>query len=269
MPRSNDVEVGEKPATTSTVPVVGIGASAGGLTALESFLPGIKKGAGLAFVVVQHRSRHESLLADLLERYRRSGLEPIAHETPVEANHIYVIRQRRPTRRTPAFGATGGAARRAPRRSTASFISLARARGARGAGVLLSGTGSGGTLGLRAIKEAGGLTIAQEGCSTTAGAQRGHRRGRLRAAGRRHRPSSSSISATSTRSREVEDGPPSVPDADLRTAATRNPRLQRLQGPHGGTRAARMQVLLIDEVPKFIERLRSSRPRSTRCCRTC
>jgi len=94
MPRSkaDDVEVGEKATSTSTVPVVGIGASAGGLTALESFLPGIKKGAGLAFVVVQHLDPdHESLLADLLERLSPIPVSTIAHETPVEANHIYVI----------------------------------------------------------------------------------------------------------------------------------------------------------------------------------
>ncbi len=94
MPRSkaDDVGVDEKPASTSTVPVVGIGASAGGLTALESFLPAIKRGAGLAFVIVQHLDPdHESLLAELLERLSPIPVSTITHETPVDADHIYVI----------------------------------------------------------------------------------------------------------------------------------------------------------------------------------
>src|SRR5690348_11689675 len=161
---------GEQPAEQTpeapAVPVVGIGASAGGLSALESLLPAIPPSSGLAFVIVQHLDPdHESVLSSLLERLSPIPVSLIKNETAVQANCIYVIppntsltivddhlrlappvQQRGP--RTPIDGF---------------FISLAETRGERAAGVILSGSGSDGTLGLRAIKERGGLTIAQEG----------------------------------------------------------------------------------------------------------
>ena len=148
------------------VPVVGMGASAGGLNALEGLLPAIPVDSGLAFVVVQHLDPdHESSLAALLRRLAPIPVSLIHNETAVEPNTLYVIppnasltlvddrlyvappvEQR--GQRTPIDGF---------------FISLAEARGEKAAGVILSGSGSDGTLGLRAIKEQGGLTIAQEG----------------------------------------------------------------------------------------------------------
>jgi two-component system CheB/CheR fusion protein len=156
----------EEPPSEATVPVVGIGASAGGLSALETLLPAIQPDSGLAFVIVQHLDPdHESVLASLLERLATVPVTVISHQTAAGANHIYVIPPNASLTmaddrlllsppvehrglRTPIDGF---------------FISLAEARGEKAAGIILSGSGSDGTLGLRAIKEHGGLTIAQEG----------------------------------------------------------------------------------------------------------
>src|SRR3954468_10894212 len=148
------------------VPVVGIGASAGGLSALESLLPAIKPGIGLAFVIVQHLDPdHESALTMLLERLATIPVTLISDATRVEADHIYVIPPNASLTITddrlhiaPPVDQRG---LRTP--IDGFFLSLADARGENAAGVILSGSGSDGTLGLRAIKEHGGLTIAQDG----------------------------------------------------------------------------------------------------------
>src|SRR5436305_15350222 len=80
------------PPVPVVVPVVGIGASAGGLSALESLLPAIKPGIGLAFVIVQHLDPdHDSALTMLLERLATVPVSLIKDATPVESDHIYVI----------------------------------------------------------------------------------------------------------------------------------------------------------------------------------
>src|SRR5438270_581652 len=82
----------EEPPSDATVPVVGIGASAGGLSALETLLPAIRPDSGLAFVIVQHLDPdHESVLASLLERLATVSVTVITNQTEVEADHIYVI----------------------------------------------------------------------------------------------------------------------------------------------------------------------------------
>src|SRR5258707_1913294 len=94
MPRSKADDEGSdgKPIGNSAVPVVGIGASAGGLAALENLLPAIKKGGGLAVVIVQHLDPdHQSVLAELLERLSSVPVSTISDNMPVEADHIYVI----------------------------------------------------------------------------------------------------------------------------------------------------------------------------------
>src|SRR5215208_2274518 len=147
-------------AVPAIVPVVGIGASAGGLSALEGLLPAIKPGIGLAFVIVQHLDPdHESALTMLLERLATVPVSQIKNATPVEADHIYVI--------PPNASLTISEDRlhlappielrglRMP--IDGFFLSLAEARGDTAAGVILSGSGSDGTVGLRAIKAQGGL----------------------------------------------------------------------------------------------------------------
>ncbi|MBY6217189.1 CheR family methyltransferase [Qipengyuania aquimaris] len=145
-------------------PIVGIGASAGGLEALRALFEG-SKNTGLAFVVVQHLDpTHESLMAQLLERYTDLTVAQAAGGEKVQPDHIYVI--------PPGHGLalkdgvlelTEFTDPRGMRRPIDDFFeSLATDRKNNSACVILSGTGADGTRGLRAIKEKGGLCIAQE-----------------------------------------------------------------------------------------------------------
>jgi len=145
-------------------PVVGLGASAGGLEPLAQFLARVPPASGLAFVVVQHMDpTHKALLAQLLQRDTAMPVREVAGPTPVEANHVYVI--------PPAaeITLTGGALHLArpsqPRGQRlpidVMFGSLARELGERAVGVVLSGMGADGSAGLQAIKSRGGLTLAQ------------------------------------------------------------------------------------------------------------
>jgi two-component system CheB/CheR fusion protein len=148
------------------VPVVGIGASAGGLDALNALLPCIAPGSGLAYVVVQHLDpRKSSQLGHLLGKVSPVPVVEVTGPMRVEADHVYVIQ--------PGTALTLVDNRLETSRLTEErgypapidtfFLSLAEARGERGACVILSGTGSDGTVGLRAVKEHGGLSIAQLG----------------------------------------------------------------------------------------------------------
>ena len=159
-----DREEGSPARNGTGVPVVGIGASAGGISALETLLPLLAPNAGLAYVIVQHLDPdHQSLLPSLLARVAKIPVIEISDQVTIEPDCVYVIPpntsltisdsrlQLAPPieergQRTPIDGF---------------FISLAEAKGESAAGVILSGTGSDGTIGLRAIKEHGGLTVAQ------------------------------------------------------------------------------------------------------------
>ncbi len=147
-----------------TLPIVGIGASAGGIEALEAFFKAVPAENGLAFVVVTHLSPdRESMLAEILGRATRMPVIDAKDAERVEAEHVYVLPSsailtihegRLRLRRTGA-----GDRERAP--IDIFFNSLAEDQAERAIGVVLSGSGHDGTLGLRAIKENGGLTIAQ------------------------------------------------------------------------------------------------------------
>ena len=151
-------------------PIIGIGASAGGLEALRELFSGTKTSQGMAYVVVQHLDpTHESLMAQLIERYTDLVVSQAVGGELVEADHIYVI--------PPGHGLalkdgvlelTEFKDPRGMRRPIDDFFeSLARDQEANAACVILSGTGADGTRGLRAIKENGGLCIAQEPSSAS------------------------------------------------------------------------------------------------------
>lgn len=149
-----------------STPVVGIGASAGGIEALRSFVPAIDPESGLAFVVVQHLDPHQSShLSDLLGREARIPVIVIANDTPIAPDHIYVIPPNAALSITDDHLLLSTPEQKRGYRTPIDgfFVSLAEARGENAACVILSGTGSDGTLGLRAIKEQGGATFAQEG----------------------------------------------------------------------------------------------------------
>ena len=145
--------------------VVGIGASAGGLDALEQFFQNLPKDSGLAYVVIQHLSpTHKSHMVELLSRQTALPVQHAKNETPVEANTVYLI----PPKKVMAI--KGGILKLADRVSGPLptypidhfFESLAENFGEKAIGIVLSGTGSDGSRGLRAIKEAGGAALVQD-----------------------------------------------------------------------------------------------------------
>ena len=144
--------------------IVGVGASAGGLEAFTELLSHLPDDTGLAFVLIQHLDpRHESHLTELLSKASRMPVSEVKGETRAEANHVYVI----PPQSN--LGISDGVLHTPPRPDSGrnmpidSFLrALAADRGSKALGVVLSGTASDGTLGLQAIKAAGGITFAQE-----------------------------------------------------------------------------------------------------------
>jgi two-component system, chemotaxis family, CheB/CheR fusion protein len=146
-------------------PIVGVGASAGGLEAFTRLVEQLPADTGMAFVLVQHLDpEHESKLPQLLGRATALPVLEVVNNTRVKANHIYVI----PPNRTMTIERR--TLKLLPRqktdkqyRSIDRFLeSLATDQGPQAIGVILSGTASDGTLGLQAIKGEGGITFAQD-----------------------------------------------------------------------------------------------------------
>src|SRR5438445_226629 len=153
----------ERPERT-TFPVVGIGASAGGLEAFTQLLRELPTDTGMAFVLIQHLDpKHESQLSEVLSRTTAMPVITVTDRLQVEPDHIYVIPPN-------ADMTIGGGALALTSRATVDrhtpidrfFHSLAQEQEGRAIGVVLSGTGSDGTLGLRAIKAEGGITFVQD-----------------------------------------------------------------------------------------------------------
>lgn len=151
---------------TSAFPIVGIGASAGGLAAFEAFLSGIPADTdtGMAFVLVQHLAPdHKSILSELIRRYTRMRVFEVEDGMKVEPDCAYII----PPNRDMAIlnGTLQLIEPSAPRGQRLPidffFRSLAQDQHERAICVVLSGTGSDGSLGVRAIKGEGGMAIAQ------------------------------------------------------------------------------------------------------------
>jgi two-component system, chemotaxis family, CheB/CheR fusion protein len=159
------------PNAAANFPIVGIGASAGGLAAFEAFFSGMPAAImpGMAFVLVQHLAPdHKSLLTDLVRRYTRMEVFEVEDGMTVQPNCTYII----PPGRDMAFlnGTLQLLDPLAPRGQRLPidffFRSLAQDQHERAIGLVLSGTGSDGTLGVRAIKGEGGMVMAQNPEST-------------------------------------------------------------------------------------------------------
>jgi two-component system CheB/CheR fusion protein len=153
---------------TALTRIVGLGASAGGLEALEQFLANVPLASGLAYVVVQHLDpTHKAMLTELLQRATAMRVREVTAALRVEPDVVYVIAPN--TELTVVGGRLHLAEPAQPRGLRLPidvlFSSLARDQGERAIGVVLSGMGSDGTLGLQAIKGQGGLTLAQEPAS--------------------------------------------------------------------------------------------------------
>src|SRR5438445_3570539 len=146
-------------------PVVGVGASAGGLEAFTELLEALPSDTGMAFVLVQHLDpKHESMLSEILSRSTAMPVREVNHATPVEPNQVYVTAsgvdlyiRNRVLQVTPRK-----ATHDVPMPIDYFFRSLAEEVGNKAMGVILSGTGSDGSLGLKAIKAEAGITFAQE-----------------------------------------------------------------------------------------------------------
>ena len=158
-------------AAAGDFPIVGIGASAGGLAAFEAFFAAMPADteSGMAFVLVQHLAPdHKSMLSALVKRYTHMEVFEVEDGTRVKANCVYII----PPNRDMAL--VNGALRlfepAAPRGQRLPidffFRSLAHDRRERAICIVLSGTGSDGTLGVRAIKGEGGMVMVQSPEST-------------------------------------------------------------------------------------------------------
>ena len=147
-----------------TFPIVGIGASAGGLEAFTELLQNLPSDTGMAFVFVPHLDpKHVSLLTELLQRHTSMPVEEATNGVKVSPNQVYIIP------RDTHMSLVNGALMLSPRPGSPTahmpidpFLrSLAADQKSKAIGVVLSGNASDGTLGMMAIKAAGGITFAQ------------------------------------------------------------------------------------------------------------
>lgn len=158
-------EVGERGGDSSSFPIVGIGASAGGLEACSEFFGSLSVDTGMAFVLVQHLDpTHKSMLNELLSRITPLPTHEVEDGMVVEPNNIYIIPP------NTELGILHQVLHLLPRSEQPrphlpidTFMhSLAEDQGSMAIGVILSGGASDGTIGLKHIKEAGGITFAQD-----------------------------------------------------------------------------------------------------------
>ena len=146
-------------------PIIGIGASAGGLEALEQFLGGVPQDSGMAFVIVQHLDpTRQGIMSELLQRVTSMTVTQVKDRTTVRSNCVYVIPPNKDL--SLLHGVLHLLKPVAPRGLRLPidffFCSLAQDLKDQSVGVILSGMGSDGTLGLRAIKESAGMVLVQD-----------------------------------------------------------------------------------------------------------
>ena len=150
------------------VPIVGIGASAGGLEAFAAFFESMPADAGIGFVLVAHLDPdHVSLLPELLQKHTKMPVLQAQDDVKVEADHVYVIP---PNKELTIFNGSLQLldlvrSRGANLPIDAFFRALAQDQGRNAVCIVLSGTGSDGTLGLKAVKEATGMVMVQDEAS--------------------------------------------------------------------------------------------------------
>ena len=144
--------------------IVGIGGSAGGLAAFSDLLSHIPTDTGMAFVIIQHLSPDaESSLSEILAGKTHLPVTEVKNNSTIEPDHVYVIPPNK------SMTVENNVLKLSPRKKTGLslpidefFSSLAKEKKNNAIGVLLSGTGSDGTQGMRAIREMGGTTFAQD-----------------------------------------------------------------------------------------------------------
>ncbi|MEO6637482.1 MAG: chemotaxis protein CheB, partial [Ginsengibacter sp.] len=145
-------------------PVVGIGASAGGLEAFKKLVHAIPANSGMAFILVQHlHPEHSSTLPEILQRETSVAVQEVSDNVTVAPDNIYVI----PSNKILVAndGVLQLSARPADKKNNLIdifFSSLAEVHQNQAIGIVLSGTGADGTVGLKKIKDQGGITFAQD-----------------------------------------------------------------------------------------------------------
>jgi len=152
-------------AVGSVFHIVGVGASAGGLEALEQLLEHVSAGNGMAFVIVQHLDpTHKGIMPELLQRMTRLPVMQVKDRTVVKPDKVYVIPPNKDM--SVLHGVLHLFEPATPRglRLPIDFFfrSLAEDQQELSAGIVLSGMGTDGTLGIKAIKEKGGLVLVQD-----------------------------------------------------------------------------------------------------------
>jgi two-component system CheB/CheR fusion protein len=160
-----DVASSTNPVHRQQFPIVGIGASAGGLKALQELLLHLPPDLAMAYVLIPHLDpTHESLMPQLLQKVSTMPLREVVDGTRIEPNHVYIV-----TPNTTLDLSAGVLRTIKPRISGPVqecidyfLVSLAEAAGTMAIGVILSGTASDGSVGIKAIKADGGITFAQD-----------------------------------------------------------------------------------------------------------
>ncbi len=162
--KSKIVSESSFPATDSHFPVVAIGASAGGLEAMMELLDYLPSDTGMAFIYVQHLSPdHKSMLSEILSKKTKMKVQEIDDMDKIEPDNVFVIPYNK------GIEVTEGHIKLIPRSDSCTsisidtlFTSLAHSQKERVIGIVLSGSASDGTIGIKNIKQEGGLTFAQD-----------------------------------------------------------------------------------------------------------
>lgn len=157
-----------KVGSARSFPVVAVGASAGGLDAFIEFFRSLPVDTGTAYVVIQHlEPSHQSLLTEIISKATRMPVEEVRPRKKIQPNWVYVIPPNTLIEiRSGAFKLTARSGEPGEHLSVNFFMrSLAEARKEEAIGVVFSGTGTDGTLGLQEIKAQGGITFAQDPAS--------------------------------------------------------------------------------------------------------
>lgn len=156
-----------RPASTPsqlTFPIVGVGASAGGIEALRTFFEALPARSGAAYVIVLHLAPdHASVLPDVLRAVTAMPVVQVIDATPIEVNHVYVIAPSMVLTMVDSFLRVKKARSNDDRRAAIDLFlrSLADSHRERAVGMIFSGAGSDGSVGITRVKELGGITIAQ------------------------------------------------------------------------------------------------------------
>ncbi|HMF16463.1 MAG TPA: chemotaxis protein CheB, partial [Gemmataceae bacterium] len=172
-PSEPEAEIAELEAAAPTkgaadahiMPVVGIGASAGGLDAFKKFFQAMPSNSGMAFVLIPHLDpTHESLMVELLRKYTPMPVQEAGEGMAVEANNVYIIPPNKYLTISKGVLRLTGPVERARSSTSIDFFlrSLAEDLEEKAICIIMSGTGAHGALGLKAVKAYGGMAMVQD-----------------------------------------------------------------------------------------------------------